>query len=58
MKKYAVRVQFDDGWLYISEGPIDELRPMLMSPEQAEEMVKLWVLEGNEEAVEIVEYND
>ena len=55
--KYAIKVKFEDGWLYVSEGPIDELRPMIMTLEQAQELARLWELEGHEENIEIVEYS-
>lgn len=54
--KYALRVWFDGDWLYISEGPIDELRVCLMTLEEAEEAAESWRVAGHEEKIEIVEY--
>lgn len=56
-KKYALKVQFEDGWLYVCEGPLDELRVMTMTLDKANEMAEIWRLDGHEEAVEVVEYN-
>lgn len=55
---YALRVKFEGGWLYVSEGPIDELRPCKMTLEQAQEMAEIWRLDGHEEEIEVVEYVD
>ena len=48
----------DDSWLYVSEGPIDELRVCLMTLEEAQEAAEAWRIEGHEEAIEIVEYQE
>lgn len=57
--KYALKAHFNDGWLYISEGPIEELRPMLFDTlEEAEKVAELWRIEDYEEKIEIVEYHD
>lgn len=54
--KYALKVWFDDSWLYISEGPIDDLRVMTTeSYEEALEWRSLWIKNGQEK-VEVVEY--
>jgi len=55
-KKYALKVHFDDGWLFVSEGPIDELRVSLMTLEDANAAAEMWRVEGHEEAIEVVEY--
>lgn len=57
-KKYALKVWMDDSWLYVSEGPIDELRVCLMTLEEAQEAAEAWRIEGHEEAIEIVEYQE
>jgi hypothetical protein len=55
--KYAVKVYFEDQWLYISEGPIDELRPLLFDTlDEAKKLAKIWRLHGHEEKVEAVEF--
>lgn len=56
--RYAIRVKFEDDWLYVSEGPIDNLRPCLMTLEEAQEALEIWRREGREELVEIVEYSN
>lgn len=54
--KYALKVWFDDSWLYVSEGPIDDLRAMTTdSYEEALEWRALWIRNGQEK-VEVVEY--
>lgn len=58
MKNYALRVWFDGDWLFVSEGPIDELRVCLMTLEEAEEAAEAWRIEGHEEAIEVVLYED
>ena len=56
--KYAIKVLFTDSWLQVSEGPIDNLRVMTLETlEEAQEWKKIWVKEGHEERVEIVEYD-
>lgn len=58
MKKYAIKVWFDDSWLYVSEGPFEDLRVMTTTDyEQALEWRSLWIKDG-QERVEVVEYND
>ena len=56
--KYALKVHLDaDTWLYVSEGPIDDLRVWTtQSLDKAEAYRQMWLVEGNEEAIEIVEY--
>ena len=55
--KYALKVYFEEEWLYISEGPIEELRPVLFDTlEEAEKMAEIWRVEGIEEKMEVVEY--
>lgn len=56
--KYALKVHLDaDTWLYVSEGPVDNMRAWTTeSLEEAEEYRKVWIVEGHEEAIEIVEY--
>lgn len=54
--QYALKVQFDGDWLYVSEGPIDELRVLVLELEDAEALAESWRQEGYEEVIEIVEY--
>ena len=58
--KYALKVHLDENtWLYVSEGPVDNMRVWTTeSLEIAEDYRKVWVVDGHEEAIEIVEYND
>jgi len=55
--KYAIKVYLpDNGWVYVSEGPVDEMRVWTTdSLEKAEEYLKVWVFAVREK-VEIVEY--
>lgn len=55
-RKYALRVMFEDDWLFVSEGPIDDLRVCLMTLEDANAAAESWRVEGHEEAIEVVEY--
>jgi len=55
--KYAVKVMLGDDWIYMSEGPIEDLRVSVMTLEEAEEVVKAWTVYGHEEKIKIVEYN-
>lgn len=55
--KYAIRVWFGDSFLYVSEGPIDDLRVFLLDTlEEAVAYANEWSIAGHEEMVEIVEY--
>jgi hypothetical protein len=56
--KYAIKVYLpDNSWVYVSEGPVDEMRVWTTdSREKAEAYRQVWVIDGNEEEVEIVEY--
>jgi hypothetical protein len=54
---YAVKVMLGDDWVYMSEGPIEDLRVSVMSLEEAEEVVEAWTVYGHEEKIKIVEYN-
>lgn len=57
--KYAIRIWFPDRtFLYVSEGPIDDLRVFLADTfEEANTYAEEWRLAGHEEVVEVVEYN-
>lgn len=56
--KYAIKVWFDDSWLYVSEGTFDNLRVMTTeSLEEANEWRNMWVSEGHEGRAEVVEYD-
>lgn len=56
--KYALKVWFDTKWLYVSEGPIDDMRVWTTtSLEEAERYRKLWVKEGHDDKIEVVEYS-
>jgi len=55
--KYAVKVMLGDDWIYMSEGPIKDLRVSVMTLEEAEEVVEAWTVYGHEEKIKIVEYN-
>jgi hypothetical protein len=54
---YAVKVMLGDDWIYMSEGPIEDLRVSVMTLEEAEEVVEAWTVYGHEEKIKIVEYN-
>jgi hypothetical protein len=56
--KYAIKVHLDENtWLYVSDGPVDNMRPWTTeSLEEAEAYRQLWLVEDNEETIEIVEY--
>jgi hypothetical protein len=56
--KYALKVNMDaTTWLYVSEGPVDDMRPWTTdSLEKAEAYRQIWVLDGYDEAIEVVEY--
>lgn len=66
MPKYAIMVLFDketDDWLYVTEdNPDTETwtpRPVLFETiEEAFEHAAVWYLEGKEENVSIVEYDE
>lgn len=66
MSKYAIMVLFDkeaDDWLFVTEdtGSCDmwNLRPMLFdSIEEAFEHAAVWYIEGKEDNVSIVEYDE
>lgn len=49
--KYVVRV----GDQYFSEGPIDNLRVVVMELAQAQNLVKILLASGNEQDIEIEE---
>lgn len=51
--RYAVRV----GEYYFSEGPMDNLRVVVMEREQAENLVKILLASGDEQDIEVVEYD-
>lgn len=54
---YGLRVRMDDGWLYVMEGPTDNMRVMTTeSLEEAEGWAEIWRNEGYEDCVEVVEY--
>ena len=50
---YAVRV----GEYYFSEGPMDNLRVVVMERKQAQNLMKILLAQGDEQDIEIVEYN-
>lgn len=50
--KYAVRV----GGEYFRDGPMDNLRVVVMKLEQAENLVKILRASGEETDIEVVEY--
>lgn len=57
MTKYAIKVWFDDSWLYVSEGTFDNLRVMTTeSLEEAKVWRDVWIREGHDGKVEIVEW--
>lgn len=56
--KYAIKVKFEDDWIYVSEGPIDDLRVSVMSIEEAKEALEAWSMYGNLENIQIVEYHE
>lgn len=49
---YIIRV----GEHYFSEGPLDNLRAVVMERKQAENLVKILLAQGDEQDIEIVEY--
>ena len=49
---YAVRVAGE----YFCEGPMDNLRVVVMKREQAENLVKILLASGEETDIEVVEY--
>jgi glycerol-3-phosphate dehydrogenase len=52
-KKWAIRVPFEDSWLFITEGSIDDLRPVLYNTrEAAESAAAIWT------NYEVVEYEE
>ena len=64
MSKYAIMVLIDaeqDDWLYVTESDADTWmpRPVLFdSIEEAFEHAAVWYIEGKEENVSIVEYDE
>lgn len=56
--KYALKVHLDENtWLYVSEGPVDDMRAWTTeSLEEAEAYRQVWLVDDHEEAIEIVEY--
>ena len=51
--KYAVRV----GGEYFCDGPMDNLRVVVMKREQAENLAKILLASGDEQDIEVVEYD-
>lgn len=51
--RYAVRV----GEYYFSDGPLDNLRVVVMERKQAENLAKILLAQGDEQDIEVVEYN-
>lgn len=56
--KYAIKIKFEDDWLYLSEGPMEDLRVSVMSIEEAKEALEAWSMYGSIDCIQIVEYND
>jgi len=55
--KYALKVITDRGDIFVSEGPIDDMRAWTTeSLEEAERYKAFWLREGYEDPIEIVEY--
>lgn len=54
---YAIMVKLGDDWVYMSEGPIEDLRVSVMSLEDAEEAIEAWKHYGNEQDIKIVPYD-
>lgn len=56
--KYAIKVHLDENtWVYVSEGPVDDMRVWTTeSLKEAEAYRQIWVVGDHEEAIEIVEY--
>ena len=56
--KYALKVLIEpDTWLYMSEGPVDNMRVWTTETfEEAERYKNFWIREGYEDNIEIVEY--
>jgi hypothetical protein len=58
--KYAIKVKWPDGgWLYVTEGPANDLRvKVYSSSDAAEEIAESWRLTGKEENVKVVVYKE
>jgi len=56
--KYALKViLLDGGHIFVSEGPVDDMRVWTAdSFEEAERYKNFWLREGHEDSMEIVEY--
>lgn len=56
--KYAIKVWFDSTWHYVQEGPVDNMRVWTTtSLEEAKKYRALWIREGHNDKIEVVEYN-
>lgn len=56
--KYALKVWFDTSWLYVSEGPVDDMRVWTTtSLEEAQRYRNFWIREGHDDKIEVVEYS-
>lgn len=60
MIMYAIQVKWPDGgWMYVTEGPADDLRVKVYpTSEAAENVAETWRLTGKEENVKVVVYKD
>ena len=58
MTQYAIKVMWQpNDWLYVTEGPADDLRVKLYpTSEAAEEIAESWRLTGKEQNVKVVVY--
>lgn len=60
MVKYAIKVMWQpNDWMYVTEGPADDLRVVVYpTSEAAENVAETWRLTGKEENVKVVVYKD
>jgi hypothetical protein len=55
--KYAIKVSTPDGDIFVSEGPVDDMRVWTTEVfEEAERYKNFWIREGYEGNIDIVEY--
>ena len=55
--KYALKVSTPDGDIFVSEGPVDDMRVWTTETfEEAERYKNFWLREGYEDTIDIVEY--
>lgn len=54
--KYAVQIKFDDSWMYVTDGSLDENVLVFTSEDVAEQLAVTWRKPGHEDQVRVQEY--